>query len=117
LGIVVLALAGCGGGDTAASPDAHSPDTAGSPNVIDLPAPAGTEAGQRVAVESGCLACHTIGEDGNDGPGGDLTHIGAKLDEAQMKRALIASDAPMPSFKALEPDRFEALARYLVALK
>ena len=34
------------------------------------------ERGKQIAAQSGCLACHKIGENGNDGPGPDLTDIG-----------------------------------------
>ena len=33
------------------------------------------EAGKEVVAGSGCLACHKIGENGNNGPGPELTHI------------------------------------------
>jgi len=35
--------------------------------------------GRMVTAQSGCLACHRIGSDGNAGPGPVLTHIGSKL--------------------------------------
>ena len=38
-----------------------------------------TRPGKLVVAQSGCLACHKIGENGNDGPGPDLTDIGDKL--------------------------------------
>ena len=42
---------------------------AGSPNQIDLEVPQQYEAGKLVVAQSGCLACHKIGHNGNDGPG------------------------------------------------
>ena len=50
---------------------------AGSPTEIDLEVAPEYEAGKEVAAQSGCLACHKIGENGNDGPGPELTEIGA----------------------------------------
>ena len=44
------------------------------------------EAGKQVAAQSGCLACHKFGENGNDGPGPELTEIGAKLPRAAIAR-------------------------------
>ena len=41
----------------------------------------------RSSAQSGCLACHKIGENGNDGPGPHLTDIGDKLPEAARSRA------------------------------
>ena len=49
---------------------------AGSPNEIDMKVAKQYEAGKLVAAQSGCLACHKIGENGNDGPGPELTDIG-----------------------------------------
>ena len=53
---------------------------AGSPTEIDMKTPARVKAmgpqmlaqyetGKQVVAQSGCLACHKIGENGNDGPG------------------------------------------------
>ncbi len=50
---------------------------AGAPDQIDLPVPPSAQAGQTVANQSGCGACHKFGEAGNAGPGPDLTHIGS----------------------------------------
>ena len=52
---------------------------AGSPNQIDIEVAEKYEAGKLVVAQSGCLACHKIGHNGNDGPGPDLTDIGEKL--------------------------------------
>src|SRR6201985_2940223 len=52
---------------------------AGSPNTIDMPVAKKYEKGKLVPAQSGCLACHKIGENGNDGPGPHLTEIGSKL--------------------------------------
>ena len=49
--------------------------SAGSPNEIDLAVPKQYEAGKLVAAQSGCLACHKIGENGNGGPGPNLSDI------------------------------------------
>ena len=43
--------------------------SAGSPNEIDMKVPANLEAGKMVVAQSGCLACHKIGENGGDGRG------------------------------------------------
>ncbi len=65
---------------------------AGSPNAIDMPTPKSVvaqggqveeqfNAGQEVAAQSGCLACHKFGENGNAGPGPHLTDIGGTVAE------------------------------------
>src|SRR5881392_2095303 len=90
---------------------------AGSPNEIDLKVPPQYEAGKLVAAQSGCLACHKIGENGNDGPGPPLTSVGNRVPEAAIARTLINPTAPMPSFKDLPPDKFNALVSFLGQLK
>ncbi len=73
--------------------------------------------GRAVAAQSGCLACHRIGEAGNPGPGPDLTHVGSQLTGTQIARALIAPKAPMPSFGNLPRKKFEALVEFLSVLR
>src|SRR3712207_2746658 len=64
--------------------------SAGSPTEIEAEPPAAVlraggeelerfEAGKQVAAQSGCLACHKFGENGNDGPGPPLSDIGRRL--------------------------------------
>ena len=52
---------------------------AGSPTQIDLKVAPQYEAGKEVAAGSGCLACHKIGDNGNNGPGPELTHIAQRI--------------------------------------
>jgi mono/diheme cytochrome c family protein len=75
------------------------------------------EAGARVAVASGCLACHRIGDQGNSRPGPDLTHVGSRLDEAQIMHAIRDAREPMPSFRYLPKAKFHALVRFLRLLR
>jgi menaquinol-cytochrome c reductase cytochrome b/c subunit len=101
---------------------------AGSPNSIDMPPPAGLlssqkssfEAGKLVAAQSGCLACHQIGDNGNNGPGPPLTHIGKVLRPGAIASTLRNPTAPMPSFKGLaqqSPDKFKNLVSFLSELQ
>jgi menaquinol-cytochrome c reductase cytochrome b/c subunit len=101
---------------------------AGSPTRIDMTTPARISqlgpkavatfnAGKEVVPQSGCLACHKIGENGNDGPGPPLTHIGARLPAQAIARTLINPTAPMPSFKNLPADKFKNLVFFLSQLK
>jgi menaquinol-cytochrome c reductase cytochrome b/c subunit len=74
----------------------------------------------RVVEQSGCLACHLIGKQGNNGPGPVLTDVGSQLSRSAITHALIDSTAPMPSFQGLKqqyPIRFRALVTYLGALR
>jgi quinol---cytochrome c reductase cytochrome c subunit, bacillus type len=103
----------------------YSGATVGSPNEVDMEAPSGTstaqrevfEAGKLVVGQSGCLACHKIGENGNDGPGPPLTHVADKLPAQAIASTLRNPTAPMPSFKSLPPDKFNALVGFLAQLK
>jgi menaquinol-cytochrome c reductase cytochrome b/c subunit len=90
---------------------------AGSPNEIDLKVAKQYEAGKQVAAQSGCLACHKIGENGNDGPGPHLTDIGSKLLPGAIQRTLENPTAPMPSYRNLPPEKKQALVGFLSQLK
>jgi len=98
--------------------------SAGSPNEIEMKAPAGLtgaalvqwEQGKAVVGQSGCLACHQIGENGNDGLGPKLTHLASKLPEQAIAQTLRNPTSPMPSFKGLEesdPAKFKAMVAFL----
>ena len=73
--------------------------------------------GRTVFVESGCLACHKIGQIGNPGPGKNLTHVGARLAPREIEKALVSSRAPMPSFKRLPANKRHDLVRFLSLLR
>ena len=73
-----------------------------------------------MAAQSGCLACHKIGENGNDGPGPELTDIGGRLPKEAIARTLQNPTSPMPSYAALErdePRQFNALVEFLSELR
>jgi mono/diheme cytochrome c family protein len=95
----VLLLCGCGGG-------------AGATQSRAL-----VRQGAAIVGQSGCLACHKIGSQGNDGPGPTLTTIGAKLTTAGIRTALDDSRPPMPSYQALPAQQATAVVAYLAALK
>jgi ubiquinol-cytochrome c reductase cytochrome b subunit/menaquinol-cytochrome c reductase cytochrome b/c subunit len=93
---------------------------AGAPGVITLKTPPQYTAGKLVAAESGCQGCHKIGENGNNGPGPNLTHIGSRLPRNAIARTLINPTAPMPSFVSLQksdPKKFNQLVDFLAQLK
>jgi menaquinol-cytochrome c reductase cytochrome b/c subunit len=89
---------------------------AGSPNEVDIKVPKQYEAGKLVVAQSGCLACHKIGENGNDGPGPHLTEIADKLPKAAILQTLENPTAPMPSYKGLPANKKEALVDFLAQL-
>ncbi len=106
----------------------YSGANTGSPNSVDMRAPsnlsasqtAAFHAGEVVVGESGCLACHVIGVNGNNGPGPDLTHVGAKLRPDAIASTLRNPTAPMPSFTGLAqqyPQKFQNLVNFLAELQ
>jgi menaquinol-cytochrome c reductase cytochrome b/c subunit len=90
---------------------------AGSPTSIDLRVPKQYEAGKLVAAQSGCTACHKFGENGNDGPGPNLTKIADRLPKEALARTLRNPTSPMPPYGNLPPEKFNALVNFLAQLK
>ena len=90
--------------------------TAGPPSQVDLKTSAALEPGKEVVAQSGCLACHRLGDNGNNGPGPELTHIGARLPRNAIARSLQVGPSIMPSYSALPPEKFQALTAYLASL-
>ena len=98
---------------------------AGPPTQIDMKPPsdlhgaslAQYNAGKLVAAQSGCLACHKLGDNGNDGPGPPLTDVGSRVPKQAIARTLINPTSPMPSFKDLPPAKFNALVAFLSQLQ
>ena len=136
----VLALAACGGDGGTSQDDSPAGATpgatpqrlgAGAPPSIEVKTPDGVAsaggatlaafiAGKRMAPELGCIACHTIGDSGNDGPGSPLTHVGSLLTKQSITQALIEPTAPMPSYRMLrktDPEKFDVLVEFLSQLK
>ena len=70
-----------------------------------------------MAAQSGCLACHKFGENGNDGPGPNLTKIANRLPREAIARTLRNPTAPMPPYGNLPPEKFTALVNFLAQLK
>jgi menaquinol-cytochrome c reductase cytochrome b/c subunit len=102
--------------------------TTGSPFSVEIATPTAVrqaggrelaqfEAGREVIAGSGCLACHKLGENGNNGPGPELTHIGSRIPRFGIARTLVNPTQPMPSYKHLPAKRFEAAVAFLSQLK
>jgi menaquinol-cytochrome c reductase cytochrome b/c subunit len=91
--------------------------SAGSPNAIDMPVAKQYEQGKLIVAQAGCLACHKIGENGNDGPGPHLTNIGETLPKDAILRTLDNPTAPMPSFRGMPQEQKIALVDFLAQLK
>ena len=90
--------------------------TAGSPTEIDLEVAAELEPGKEVVAQEGCLACHQLGENGNNGPGPELTQIGENLPRNAIARSLEVGPGIMPSYAGLPPQKQEALTAFLASL-
>jgi menaquinol-cytochrome c reductase cytochrome b/c subunit len=106
----------------------YSGANTGSPNEVSLKPPSGLTASERatftagelVVGQSGCLACHVIGSNGNNGPGPNLTTIGSRMRPASIASTLRNPTAPMPSFKSLGeqyPQKFNNLVNFLSMLQ
>ena len=90
--------------------------TGGSPTEIEMEVAPRYEAGKEVVAGSGCLACHKIGENGNNGPGPELTHIAARIPRAAIIRSVEIGPGIMPSFRDLPPKKLNELADFLSSL-
>jgi hypothetical protein len=92
---------------------------AGSPTDIEMKVAPEFEPGKLIAAQSGCLACHQFGDNGNNGPGPKLTEIGARLNPAAIARSLEIGPGIMPSYSAMaedEPAKFRDLVAFLASL-
>ena len=94
----------------------YSGAVAGSPTQIDLKVAPQYEAGKEVVAGSGCLACHKLGDNGNNGPGPELTHIAARIPRAAIIRSVEIGPSIMPSFRNLPPKKLNELADFLSSL-
>ena len=90
--------------------------TAGSPTEVDMKVAPQYEAGKEVVAASGCLACHKLGENGNHGPGPELTHIASRIPRAAIIRSVEIGPGIMPSFRELPPKKLNELADFLASL-
>jgi menaquinol-cytochrome c reductase cytochrome b/c subunit len=93
---------------------------AGAPTEIELKTAPQFESGRAVMASSGCLGCHRVGDNGNAGPGPELTDIGDRLRAPAIRRTLLNPTAPMPSYSGLSqknPKQFNELVAYLASLR
>jgi menaquinol-cytochrome c reductase cytochrome b/c subunit len=91
--------------------------SAGSPNSIEYQVAQKYEKGKLIVAQSGCLACHKIGHNGNDGPGPDLTEIANVLPKAAILRTLENPTPPMPSFAGMPEEKKAAMVDFLAQLR
>ena len=103
----------------------YSGANTGSPNSVDMQPPSNLSSaqaavfrrGELVVGQSGCLACHVIGSNGNNGPGPNLTHVGSLVPSQAIASTLINPTPPMPSFRNLPKQKFADLVGFLSELQ
>jgi menaquinol-cytochrome c reductase cytochrome b/c subunit len=118
-GIALAALVASGCGSEGESVDDRIKDAAadGAPTEIERRGAPGTDAGRDLVASSGCLGCHRIGSNGNQGPGPDLTTVGGRLPARAIADVLVDPDAPMPSYAGLPGAQRREIVRYLSSLR
>jgi menaquinol-cytochrome c reductase cytochrome b/c subunit len=89
----------------------------GPPSQIDMTVAPQYQAGKLVVAQSGCLACHKIGDNGNGALAPDLTHVGARIPRNAILRSLKAGPSIMPSFQNLGQKKLNQVADFLASLK
>ena len=87
--------------------------TAGAPTEITLSVPNQYEEGKLIVAQSGCHACHKLGENGNNGPGPELTHIGQRIPREAIIRSVEIGPSIMPSYRDLGQQKINAVADFL----
>jgi menaquinol-cytochrome c reductase cytochrome b/c subunit len=88
----------------------------GSPTEVEMEVSSKYEAGKEITAAAGCLACHKLGENGNHGPGPDLTHIASRIPRAAIIRSVEIGPGIMPAFRDLGPKKTDQLADFLSSL-
>jgi menaquinol-cytochrome c reductase cytochrome b/c subunit len=90
---------------------------AGSPSEIELETKPQYEQGKQIVAQSGCLACHAIGDNGvHGGLGPDLTEIGAMVPRLAIKRSVAVGPGIMPAYEGLGEQGLNQVADYLASL-
>jgi menaquinol-cytochrome c reductase cytochrome b/c subunit len=91
--------------------------TGGAPSEIELATSPQYEQGKEIVAQSGCLACHAIGENGAEGGlGPNLTEIGSQIPRSAIKQSVEIGPGIMPSFRGLGQEDLNAVADYLASL-
>ena len=89
----------------------------GSPSEIELETKPQYEQGKQIVAQSGCLACHAIGENGSHGGlGPDLTEIGSMVPRLAIKRSVAVGPGIMPAYEGLGEEKLNQVADYLASL-
>ena len=90
---------------------------AGPPTEIDMKVAPQYEPGKELVAQTGCLACHTIGDNGNGTLGPELTEVGARIPRNAILRSLEAGPGIMPAFDDFSQKQLNQIADFLASLK
>jgi quinol---cytochrome c reductase cytochrome c subunit, bacillus type len=90
---------------------------AGPPTEVELEVAPQYEPGKELVAQSGCLACHKIGDSGNGTLGPDLTHIGSRIPRNAILRSLRAGPGIMPAFEEFSQKQLDQISDFLASLK
>jgi len=128
--LATLPVTACGGGEDPTTTGAGesglenplpAPNSPPPPGSEGLPfAGPALERGREAVAEQGCLACHRVGAAGLDAEaplGPELTRIGAELDRAELRRAIVRGPSFMPSYREMPPRELGAVVDYLASLR
>jgi hypothetical protein len=117
IALAAAAVAGCGSEGESVDDRVRDAAVGGAPTEIELRGTPGTDEGRRLVAASGCLGCHRIGRNGNEGPGPDLTNVGERLPARAIGRVLVDPVPPMPSYSSLPAAKRAEIVRYLASLR
>ena len=103
----------------------QNPQQGSGPTTLAITPPSGLsararaeyDAGRAEVGRTGCLACHQIGDQGNNGPGPDLTHIGSVLSPRALESTLVNPTAPMPSLRSVPKRNRRTIVAFLHELR
>ena len=110
---VAVALAGCGGGETA-SPEPETVEGETPATQTQQASEGNAEEGKKIYAANGCGSCHTLKDAGSSGT------IGPNLDDAKPDLQLAIErvtngKSPMPAFKdTLSEQQIADVATYVV---
>jgi ubiquinol-cytochrome c reductase cytochrome b subunit/menaquinol-cytochrome c reductase cytochrome b/c subunit len=112
-----MAIAGCGGSTRTFTTTSRNGLAIAVPPGVQGQERARAVAGEVVVGRDGCLACHVIGHQGNNGPGPNLTHIGSQLPPTVLVHVLRSPSPPMPSFASLSRAQLADVVEFLHTLR
>ncbi|WP_373230006.1 c-type cytochrome [Cohnella sp.] len=115
--ILVIAMTGCGGGNTNENTTPVAPDTqvAPTPPAADSPAADTVNAAEAEALyKKNCIGCHAVDLGGGAGP--NLQRTGANLSIDEIHNRISEGRGGMPAFEGkLTDDQIQILTQWLAS--